>query len=69
MNTGTLTVRAGNDSTVVALAGSVALAKAEAGKASSALSRALAVTYVAGTTEAFVDGATSLSVRRADGHR
>jgi len=63
MNTGTLTVHAENDTTVVALAGSVAIAKAEAGKAASALSGALAVTYVNGSTEAFVDGATSLTTR------
>jgi hypothetical protein len=63
MNTGALTVRAENDTTVVALAGSVALAKAEASKAASALSGALAVTYVTGSTEAFVDGATSLTAR------
>ncbi|NQW46572.1 MAG: hypothetical protein HQ464_02260, partial [Planctomycetes bacterium] len=61
LSTGKLTVNADNDSTVVALAGSVAYAKGAEGKGASAMSGSLAFTYAGGSTEAFVDGATSIT--------
>jgi hypothetical protein len=61
LSTGKLTVSADNDATVVALAGAVAYAKGAEGSASKAMSGSLAFTYAGGATEAFVDGATSIT--------
>ena len=67
MNTGKLTVNANNDSVVTSLAGSIAYASAgDPSKSSSAIGGAIGFNYIAGTTEAFIDGAVSLTTLGLD---
>ena len=62
MQTGKLTVGAVNDSTVTSLAGAVSYASAgDPSKSSSAIGGAIGFNYVTGDTEAFIDGATSIT--------
>ena len=57
LQTGKLTVSSMNDSTVISLAGAVSYASSgDSTKSSSAIGGAIGVNYIAGTTEAFIDG-------------
>ena len=65
-NDGTLSIDANNTTTVVSVAGAVSFAKGSGGGSSTGIAGAFGINVLYGTTDAFIDGATSLDLNGLD---